>query len=298
MSRWTEKFSYWTGMLLNEDSGAYLLGRDDLMEKKTPHTVLTTLDHGEWTATSFPWSAIAVCCAEDPVREWVLVGHGGEMAAGPPGDLTPIPPIDVDRDEGKFGPLRCARTIAGRVHVGGMDRQVYRRTRDGWEALDEGLPGDDSEVVSIEALDGFDADEIYGVGRKGEIWRFDGKRWHAVPSPTRVILLGVHCAQDGFVYACGQMGTVLRGRGDAWKSIEQQATQEDLRDIVEFNGTIFLATSDVLYAMKDGVTEQVDFGEEDIPLSFHRFARAAGQLQTIGSKDVMRFDGSNWSRVD
>ena len=298
MSRWTDKFSYWTGTLITPDLSAFLLGRDDLMEKRTPHTVLAVLDKDTWKAKSFPFTSIAVCWGEQPARELVLIGHEGDIAAGSVEELKREAGINIDGDAGKVGYLRCARSIAGRIYIGGMDRQIYRRIQGGWEALDNGMPGEESTVVGLEAIDGFSSDEIYAVGHEGEIWRFDGHCWHPAASPTNLILLGVHCAADGFVYACGQVGTVLRGRGDEWEVIANAATQEDFWDVISFKGVLYLATRDVLYALKDGELAPVDFGETNIPFSFYRFAASDEYLLTIGSKDVMRFDGNTWSRVD
>ncbi len=299
MSRWTPQFSFWAGTQVTPQVDVFLLGKDDLMEKKMPHSVIAVLDHGKWSATSVNWPAISVCWGEKPDRELVVVGYEGDMQAGQVGALKDEPPIDIDKGEGKTGYLKCARTIAGRVYVGGMDRQVYRRISGGWEAFDKGLPpGEAGQAVSIEAIDGFNAKEIYGVGRKGEIWQCDGKRWRQIASPTNLILLGLHCAGDGVAYACGQVGTVLRGRGDTWEVVPHKLIKQDIWDVVMFKGVVYLATRKVLYALKDGEIAPVDFGPVPIPFSFYRFAVSEDSLITIGSKDVMRFDGQSWSRID
>jgi hypothetical protein len=298
MSRWTDKFSYWTGTQIAPDRYAFLLGRDDLMEKRTPHTVLATLDKGTWVAKSFPWTSVGVCWGQKPVKELVLVGHEGHIAAGPVGNLEKEDPIDIEPEDGKVGHLRCARSIAGRVYIGGMDRQMYRRTASGWESLDEGMPGAEEDVVGFEAIDGFSEKEIYAVGHEGEMWEFNGKKWRQISSPTNLILLGVHCAPDGFVYVSGQAGLVLKGRHDEWQIVEQTATREDIWEIALFKGTLYLATRGVLYQYRDDTTEPVDFGETEIPFTFYKFIVSDDQLITVGSKDVMRFDGTTWSRID
>jgi hypothetical protein len=299
MSRWTEKFSYWTGIEVGPEQYVFLLGKDELMEKQVPHSVISMWDHGVWTAKTVPWTAISLCWARKPKEELIIVGYEGQIQAGPVKSLKDETRIDIDKNEGKVGFLKCARTIADRAYIGGLDRQLYRRSSGGWEAFDAGMPaGGEKEVVSIEAIDGFNAKEIYGVGRRGEIWQCDGKRWHRVASPTNLILLGVHCAQDGVTYACGQVGTVLRGRGDTWEVVAHKATKQDFWDVAFFKGVVYLATRDVLYALKDGKIAPVDFGDADIPFSFYRFIVTETSLITIGTKDVMRFDGTSWTRID
>jgi hypothetical protein len=299
MSKRTEKYSYLNGTQVSADLTVFLLGKDELMEKKVPHTVVAVLNKGVWTPKMEKWTAISVCWGDTPAQELILVGYEGQIQAGPVGNLRDEAPIDIDKNTGKVGFLKCARNIAGRVYIGGLDRQVYRRITGGFEAFDLGLPaGGEREVVSIEAIDGFDANEIYGVGRRGEIWRCDGKRWTQVSSPTNLILLGLHCAEDGFAYVCGQVGTVLRGRGDSWEIVAPKAVKEDFWDVAYFKGVVYLATRNVLYALKDGKLAPVDFGEADIPFTFYRFALSQDSLISIGSKDVMRFDGTVWSRID
>ena len=299
MSRWTDKFSYWTGTRVGPEQYVFLMGKDTLLEKQTPHTGVALFDRGVWTSKPLLWTAISLCWAQHPSEELIIVGYEGHIHAGPVKKMKDEARIDIDKNEGKVGFLKCARTIAGRSYIGGLDRQVYRRIAGGWEPFDQGLPvGGEKEVVSIEALDGFGAKEIYGVGREGEIWRCDGKRWHRVESPTNLILLGLHCAADGVAYACGQVGTILRGRGDVWEVVAHTATKEDFWDVAMFKGVVYLATQNVLYALKDGNVAPVDFGDTDIPFSFYRFVVSEDSLVTIGSKDVMRFDGTTWTRID
>ena len=298
MTQWTDKFSYLNGTWLSPTRSVYLLGRDDLLATKTPHVMVAVVDQGQWSHKSYRFDAMSLCSAVTPTREIILAGYGGEILTGELGTLKPAQHINIDRDEGKVGYLRCARAIAGRVYLAGMDRQVYRRVVDGWEPLDNNLPGDDEEVVGFEAIDGYADNEVYAAGHEGEIWRFDGTRWHQIVSPTNLILLGLHCGSDGYVYVCGQVGTILRGRGDVWEEVVHAGLNEDLWDIVLFKGALYVATRDVLYVLQDGELVPVDFGEAEIPFSFYRFTSSADELITIGAKDVMRFDGTVWSRID
>jgi hypothetical protein len=303
MAYWTDEYSFWTGVQIAPDRGVFLLGDDEMMEKQLPHAVVALYEGDSWVPKpkGLEWSAISVCWATAPVTEVIVVGYEGHILAGPLDDMREETQIQIDREDDKSGFLKCVRSIDGRAYIGGMDRQVYRRTANrGWEAVDAGLPYEEEEVVSIEAIDGFSEDEIYAAGRRGEIWRFDGTRWHAVESPTNVVLLGVSCGDDGNVYACGQLGTILRGRNDTWEVVEQTVTDQDFWDIVWFKGAVYLATRKLLYVLKDGVLAPVDYGNDDIdiPFSFYRFAASEKELWTIGSKDVMRFDGVTWSRID
>jgi hypothetical protein len=299
MSRWTEKFSYWSGIATQDGNLVFLLGRDDLMAKKVPHTVVARLTNGEWTAESYPFTSIGICSTVRPTVQEALVGHGGEMMMGADHVLKPAESINIDREIGKVGYLRCTRVIDGSAYVAGMDRQVYRLTSGNWELLEADLPTEDELVVGFEAIDGYSDREIYAVGHEGEIWRFNGKKWHAVASPTNLILLGVHCSADGFVYVCGQAGTVIRGRKETWEQLLLSGTTEDLWDITQFQGKIYVATRELLFVVDGDSLVPVDFGDDiEIPFSFSRFLLLSDRLVTIGAKDVMSFDGGTWSRID
>ncbi len=299
MSRWTENFSYWYGMLAPDGTLVFLLGKDDLMEKKVPHTVVARLTDGKWTAESYRFTSIGIYSDAHHTNQEILTGHSGEIWIGNSKVLEEAEPIDIDREEGKVGYLRCARVIDGCIYIAGMDRQVYRRTSFNWELLETNLPTEDELVVGFEAIDGYNEREIYAVGHEGEIWSFDGKMWHAVESITNLILLGLHCSTDGFTYICGQAGIIIRGRNDTWEQLSLVGTTQDLYDITNFQGNVYVATLNVLYVINGNRLLPVDFGEEvDVPFTFYRFLLVPDRLITIGAKDVMSFDGKTWSRID
>jgi hypothetical protein len=55
----------------------------------------------------------------------------------------------------------------------------------------------------------------------------------------------------------------------------------------------------VLYVIKDDAAAPVDFGDDiDTPFTFYRFALSKEELWSIGSKDVVSFDGQRWTRID
>jgi hypothetical protein len=299
MSQWTDDYSYWAGVQIDPTLGVFLLGDDEMIKDDVPYTVVATLRKTEWDGEGYKWLGTAVCWATKPRTELIVVGTEGEILAGPLDKLAEEQAIEIEREDDKSGFLTCAKAIGGRVYIGGMDRQVYRRTgKSAWEAVDQGLPYDSKRVVGFQAIDGFSEKEIYAVGRLGEIWRYDGKKWHAVSSPTNLILLGVHCAEDGLVYACGQVGTLLRGRGNEWEVVKHKATKEDFWDVTQFKGVVYVMTRKILFQLKGNRLTKVDFGDTEIPFSFYRFTQSKSEMWTIGSKDVMRFDGDEWTRIE
>ncbi|NHZ83863.1 hypothetical protein F2P44_32025 [Massilia sp. CCM 8695] len=78
-------------------------------------------------------------------------------------------------------------------------RKIYRRIRiDGWIELaneSKGLPIP-SEVVKGNAysdacgftdLSAFSENDMYAVGGEGDVWRFDGAKWHNCALPTKCL---------------------------------------------------------------------------------------------------------------
>jgi hypothetical protein len=199
----------------------------------------------------------------------------------------------------KRGPLREVRTIGGYAYACGMDRQVYRRAAaQSWVCIDQDMRRAEAamDVFGFESIHGFGESDIYAVGWHGEVWHFDGGRWRRIEAPTNLILTRVFCAEDGEVYICGQRGILLKGRGARWEVIEQQETQEDLWDLQWFNGKLYLSTTRMLYTLEGDRLERVETGDEIAGSCYHLDA-ADGILWSIGAKDILQFDGEEWTRI-
>lgn len=176
-----------------------------------------------------------------------------------------------------------------------MKRQVYKRVDEKkWQAMNAAAPTG-SDAVGFEAIDGYSEDEIYTVGWNGEIWQFDGKKWHDRSTPTNLVLTCV-CCTPKTVYVGGQKGTLLRGRGDAWELIDfKEQVDVDIWDLCWFNDKLYVATITGLYTLKGNSLEDVDFGEGGTPMCYS-LSTAEGVLWSVGRDDVASFDGKKWQR--
>ncbi|WP_228378024.1 beta propeller repeat protein [Chryseobacterium luteum] len=289
-----------TGVVRHPDLCYWIATHDEARSEGYTSSILYTLYRGTLYAGLVPWLACSGTVCHVPVERYVMLGTDGSVEVS--GGGTKIDEIiaSCGVDPRKRGPLREIRGIAkGRAYAVGTCRQAYVRDgEDQWRCIDESAQVGDTPITdtSFESIDGFSEQEIYTVGWEGEIWKYDGSVFSQQNSPTDLALYKVRCAPDGFVYACGQLGTLLRGRDDQWEVIEHDSTEEDLWGMEVFDGHLYVSSISFVYRLEDGKLNPVDFGD-DIPRTCYHLSAADGIMWSIGSKDIMEFDGSDWKRV-
>ncbi len=79
-------------------------------------------------------------------------------------------------------------------------------------------------------IHGTGPDDVFAVGKNGNIWHFDGSGWSPMESGSTLDLQGVFALSPMEVYAVGARGTLLRFDGASWIS-ESSGTSRMLRDI-------------------------------------------------------------------
>jgi len=291
----TNGYGFTTGAIRYVDL-MYVVGtRRDLVRQRVPHSRLFSIDRGQWGAWNLDWLACSMTITKDTDRLLVL-GVDGQVLRVGGGEYEQEIPIGTLR-----GPLREIRAVpGGGVFAVGIARQVLQRLGPGrWSRIDEPIRPEGDEVMStnFESVDGFDSSEIYTVGWEGEIWWYDGRDWHSIDSPTNLALYKVRCGGDGVVYACGQAGTLLRGRHDRWEAIDHDVRQHDFWGLAWFKDKLFLSTTRFVYDLLDDELARVHYGD-DPPLTCYHLDAAAGLMMSVGAEDVVVFDGSNWSTVE
>lgn len=294
-------YSITTGTVRYSDLAYLLTTNDEVAADGHASSLIFDLDMGQWAAGSVNWLACSGTVCHVPEERFIVLGTDGSINVSGGGEVKEEPPIrPAGMDPRKRGPLREIRGIAGgRAYAVGTCRQAYVRDGEGqWRCIDESAQGDDVPVTdtSFESIDGFDEQDIYAVGWEGEIWRYDGTRFTRVASPTSLALHKVRCAPDGHAYACGQRGTLLRGRNDRWEAIEHESTTEDLWGLEFFDGHLYVSSARCVYRLEGGKLKPVDFGD-DPPATCYHLSAADGIMWSIGPKDLMEFDGSAWKRI-
>ena len=289
-----------TGVVRYSDLGYLITTNDVSICEGYRGSILFGLDRGIWGAGTLPWLACSGTVCHVPAERYLVLGTDGSVRASGGGAIKEESPIaSCGVDPKKRGPLREIRGIAnGRAYAVGTCRQAYvREDEDQWRCIDQSAQVGDTPITdtSFESIDGYSEQEIYAVGWEGEIWQYDGAVFTQRNSPTRLALHKVRCAPDGFVYACGQLGTLLRGRHDQWEMIGHDSTQDDLWGMEVFDGQLYVSSNHGVYRLEDGTLQPVDFGD-DVPRTCYHLSAADGIMWSIGPKDVMQFDGVTWTR--
>jgi hypothetical protein len=112
-----------------------------------------------------------------------------------------------------------------------------------------------------------------------------------------VVLVDVCCGGDGYVYACGSDGVLIRGKRGKWNVIEMADFSESLWSVAWYAGHLYAASMDNVFVLGDDGLAPVYMGE-DFAKSCYDLVVGAGVLWSIGAKDVMSFDGQEWTRID
>lgn len=290
------KFSFLDGAIVEPGVLRFVAVDDDLAASGRMHGVVLTYRTSGWKGVSVAEKLVA--CAADGIGRFVAIAesgrevwvHGSELKQGLVAVGTHSPTAN--------GPLtQVARWGSESWLAVGTGRQAYRRRIVDWERVDQSckpLSPEERAEVAFLSVDGFQGGDAYAVGWNGEIWTFNGTSWRQRQSLTNLSLHGVVCAEDGAVYACGQLGTVLKGADDSWAAMDHSATEEDFRDACWHAGSVYVCSSNLLYHIRDGAVEQVT----DAPItSTGRLDVYGDVLLSTGLKEVWILDGSRWARL-
>jgi len=248
-------------------------------------------------STVVNWRAQSMATIKPPSGVRVVV------AIGTRGQFWELEPLSLKETEGIIsgarGPMRQLTAIDHVVIAVGMGRTVLRR--DGlsqWTEIGPGTTAKDADrIVGFEGIDGRGLDDFYTVGWAGEIWHRTNGAWKQIDSPTTANLNAVACSSDGSVYAVGDNGSMVVGTDDRWQFVDTGRT-ENLQDIAEFGGEVFVVTDFKILRLTDqGLLPEDRFVDDDVPSTCLHLLRAEDGIVSLGPKDLFRFSGTAWERI-
>ncbi|HTV80441.1 MAG TPA: hypothetical protein VMF03_19465 [Steroidobacteraceae bacterium] len=228
-----------------------------------------------------------------PDERWLFVMDDGFVYVVGQGEDAPEKPVSKE----KHAFFQTARCIEQHAYAVGPLRRVFRRdARNKWVRLDAGLPKSSGDDSGFDDIDGFSASDLYACGGQGDLWSFDGKRWSRIDVPTNAALWHVVCGVDGLVYVMTDQRKFLVGRGDSWRIIEQDKTEDVFEDMVWYEDRVYVSTVDALYEIVKGVFKPSRL-KPPAQESYAHMAAGDGVLLVAGSDEASLYDGKKWTVV-
>ncbi|MDP5240089.1 hypothetical protein Q9Q94_11140 [Uliginosibacterium sp. 31-16] len=299
---WTDTCSFVDAAITDKGVVCAAISIDELSKDQIEYTKMAALfpedigDISEWSDLGEArWDSIGAGFFTSPDRFFAIVGATGSAYT-----TNGEEPNEAKIKEGsdyasEIGLLRGIRNIGGSLYACGMHGQIWKLgAGNNWSFMTKSLP----RKNGFESLDGFNENEIYAAGWEGEIWQFDGQRWIQHDSGTNVILVDIICAGDGQVYAVGRGGMLVHGRGAAWETIKLNLSVE-LWSLAWFKGELYACSTRDIFKW-DGETFVPMKIEGDRPntLQYLNVSTHGEELCVVGPKDLFRFDGTTWTRID
>jgi hypothetical protein len=207
--------------------------------------------------------------------------------------------------------IRRVVRAAGKLYAVGSNRRLYRREgMDQWLDLHgegRGAPWQSdarSRAMGFNDLSAFSDTDFYAAGGEGDLWRFDGTRWHPCPLPTQAQLETVCCAGDGKVYVSDLHGNVWAGREAHWEQVasSELAWGSQPVDAHWFQGRMYFGAQEGVYVISAD-KELVPLGEVDehAPSSMVTgridISPDGRHMLTAGPYGACLYDGERWTRL-
>jgi len=168
--------------------------------------------------------------------------------------------------------------------------QVHRRDKEKEWTLLSDTPQEYCKKLgtcSVNAIDGFNENEIYFSGEKGNLWHYNGKEWEKLFGlPKDQSFNYLECGDDGKVYVVNTLGGVAIGRHNkfTYHAMKENdpASGGILFDVAHYKGKLYMARNK-LYEFKEG-----HWVKADVPGLY-------GNIEHLASKDGMLFIGTPYS---
>ena len=234
---------------------------DDSLKKRLVPFIRHKPAGQQWSAASLTgFNGILIGLSPTPQPQLVAAGvAGGAYVTGSgTSHMEKIPGFHEDGP--KRGAVVKLKTIGRHLYACGNRRTVGRRDgQEDWFSHTHAIPEPaESEVEGFDDIDGFDEDDLYAVGGAGDVWHFDGARWHRCAFPTDLLLASVCCAGDGHVYVSGLHGHVFKGRGDRWRQIHAGQLTLPFRDMAYHDGKVWCTSDYGVWTIEDDVLRPAD----------------------------------------
>lgn len=247
---------------------------------------LDLLNAGAWLSFDIPTDRIVTLATTG--QTMYAVGRAGlflRVALPLPRDRADVIPrisMAVIKDVHQTGELTRCRAVGKAAFAVGQCGQVYRLTEQGFDDFSFGLRGDGGP--DFEDVGGVSESLLYACGIGGTVFRFDGRRWKQLDSPTDANLSGVLVESESSVYFCGDGGTLLHLRDDHWSTFDSDPDR-NYWDICRYRETPVLAHVSGL-DLFDGQSFKALDPSPEPDNTFYRLHALGDQLLSTGPDDL------------
>ncbi|MFI8616851.1 hypothetical protein ACIGHN_15220 [Acidovorax sp. NPDC077693] len=213
-----------------------------------------------------------------------------------------------------WGYLSDIQQIGDHLYACGYSGQVYKRWGpNDWVHMDSGLLQDPKtpmeDTIALSVINGPHENAIYAAGYQHAEWLppkayfFNGSQWRELELPAVAErIVNMYVESESRIWMCGSNGTLLLGNAqDGFKSLSTIDDNQLFTSVCKFKDKICLASNMGLFAydptnsdagIRKVVTGlQPELQDANIVDSYDKV------LWSIGPKDIARFDGNKWERI-
>ncbi|MGL4231628.1 MAG: hypothetical protein ACRCWJ_09695 [Casimicrobium sp.] len=214
-----------------------------------------------------------------------------------------------------WGYLSDLQQIGTSLYASGYRGQVYKRTgANQWIHMDAGLlqaPDTPLEQsVDISVINGANENAIYAAGFRHEAgltpvaYFWNGALWRQLElPPVAERITNMFVENEERIWMCGRNGTLLVGNAnDGFNSLSEIEDNQLFYSVCKYQEKIYLGSNVGLFVYDpadpdEGITEVRTKLRPDLQ-DANIVDCAQGVLWSIGSKDIAKFDGKTWTRID
>lgn len=145
------------------------------------------------------------------------------------------------------------------------------------------------------AVWGAGPDDIYAVGKYGEVLHFDGLAWTPNVRTTAYSLYGVHGTAASNIFAVGENGKVLHFDGSAWGSAREDKPPDCRYAWAETKDRLVAFSHPYGLHVYDGGTWKEEYPGDICPIQAFGGTAINDLFVSCGNRSILHYDGNEWS---
>jgi hypothetical protein len=213
-----------------------------------------------------------------------------------------------------WGYLADIQQIGEHLYACGYKGQVYKRFgKNDWRHIDVGLLQDPKTIqecrIALSVINGGHENAIYAAGYLHADWLppkaffYNGQKWIELQLPeVAERITNMYVESESRIWMCGSNGTLLLGNAQAgFKSLSAVDDNQLFLSICKFQDKIYLGSNLGLFFYDPANHEA---GIRKVKTNLRPDLQDANivdctstMLWSIGTKDIARFNGKTWERI-